>query len=59
MKTSVMTLGVGRYRGMDFNSLMVELEQARRQYNIPDNAKYVKAPVGSPYALEVIWIAEA
>lgn len=54
---SLMTLGVGRYKDNDFLSLLVELADKKSQFNIPDNARYVRAPVGSTYAIEVIWIA--
>lgn len=55
---TLMTLGVGRWRGDNFGTLMYELEKFREEYNIPDHAHYVRAPVGSIYAMEVIWITE-
>jgi hypothetical protein len=51
-----MTLGVGWWKDNTFESILADLQEARIIYSIPDDATVVRAPVGSVYALEIIWI---
>lgn len=52
----LMTLGVGKYRGQTLKQLADELAAKIKHYDIPEDAKVVRAVPGSTYALEIIWV---
>ena len=58
MTDTVFTVGVGKWRGGTLIELEADLARVREKYSAPDDASAVRAPVGSTYAIELIWIGE-